>query len=115
MARTEIAINEIPYQGILVETTTAGDATNGMQMSNDGNTLLKCENGGGGAVELTIQSVNDPFGRSEDIVQSVGAGETYFSGPFIPSIWNQPGAKLFVDLDSDVSVTLTAIRYNPRR
>lgn len=115
MARTAITINEIPFQGSLLLTGVAGDATNNHQFDNDGNTLLLVENTDAAAKSVTIQSVDDPFGRSENIALTVAQNTIYAAGPFIPSIWNQPGRTMFVDLDADTGVTFWAVRFNPRR
>lgn len=115
MSRVNVTINEIPYQGSVQLTGVAGDATNDHQMDNDGNTLLMIENTDAASITATIVSVDDPYGRSEDIALTVAQNELYAAGPFIPSIWNQPGRVMFIDLSAAVTVTLWAIRFNPRR
>ncbi len=118
MARTELTVNTIPANGGGIQnlTLTAGDATNDHQFDNDGNTLLYVQNTGAGAVVVTIVSVDDEFGRQEDTVLTVPitTGES-LAGPFLPANFNQPGRKIFVDLDIDAGVSLAAVRYQQRR
>ncbi|KKN48917.1 hypothetical protein LCGC14_0648150 [marine sediment metagenome] len=109
MARTNLPVQSLPGAGASQLTATAGDATNDHEMINDGHTQIIVFNGGVGAVEVTIISVNCSHGRTGNIVQSIPAGQDYKFGPFQAAEWNQPAGKLNIDLDIDTSVTLVAI------
>jgi hypothetical protein len=66
-------------------------------------------------VNVTIISTPDDKGRTQDTVVAVAATGQGIFGPFELAIWNQAGAKVQVDLASDTSLTLAAIRYSPRK
>jgi hypothetical protein len=115
-ARTVIPVQTIPFQGSIADIVyTAGDATNDMQFDNDGNTLLFVKNGGGVTINATVVSVDDEFSRDGDDVITVLAGDDGVGGPYIQSIWNQAGRIAFVDLDTDASVSVAAIKFSPRK
>ena len=111
MPRTAIALQDIPFQGRIGSITmSAADAANDHEFANNGKVLLLVENGDASPHEITIVSVTDFAGRLQDIVQSVAAGDLAIFGPFKPAWWNQVGGLVFVDIDTDVSVTLAALR-----
>lgn len=112
----DIPIQAIGYLGSIVAITfTTADAGNDHDFDNSGNDFLWIQNDGGGAVQVTVVSVADPFGRTGDIVMSVGAAARGVAGPFPQPLFNQSGGRrVNVLLDIDTSVTLAVIRYDPR-
>ncbi len=112
----DIPIQSIGFLGSIAAVSfTAGDAGNDHDFDNSGNDFLWVQNDGGGAVQVTIVSVADPFGRTGDIVMSVAAAGRGVAGPFPGPLFNQSGGKrVNVLLDIDTSVTLAVIRYDPR-
>ncbi len=115
-ARTNIPVQTIPFQGGIGDVVyTAGDATNDMQFDNDGETLVLIKNGGGVTINPNFVSVADEFGRTGDETKAVLAGDDAIFGPFIQSIWNQAGRIMFLDLDTDASVSVAAIKFSPRK
>ncbi|MDT7040875.1 hypothetical protein [Candidatus Nitronereus thalassa] len=114
MPRTAIPVQEIEGNANEEIVYTAGDAANDMLFQNNGRTLLICKNGSVGAIQLTIVSVPDPvLGRTEDIVQSIPAGDDFIVGFLKPSGWNQKSGadagKVYVNLDDDTSVSVAAL------
>lgn len=115
MARTDIPVQTIPFQGSITDAAlTSADATNDHEFSNDGEVILFVKTGGTG-VNVTVVSVPDEFGRTGDEVFAVGTNKESFAGPFIQSIWNQSGAKIHVDLDAETDVKLAAVKFSPRK
>jgi len=111
MPRARITANPIPFQGSDEQLTgTAGDATNDMDFINDGEQLILIDNADASPVAITFVSVADQWGRTQDEVVTVPAGEKGFAGPFTPGIWNQTGGVVHVDMVSDTSLTLYSIK-----
>lgn len=111
MARTAIALQDIPTQGHIGNITmSAADAANDHTIANNGQVLLLCENADAAPHTITIVSVADFAGRVQDIVQAVAAGDFAIFGPFKPAWWNQAGGLLHVDIDTDTAVTFAALR-----
>jgi hypothetical protein len=114
-ARTNIPVQTIPFQGSIAEVAfTAGDAANGMQFDNDGNTLLLIQTTTNATV-TTVVSVDDEFSRDGDDVITTGTNKIGTGGPYIQSIWNQAGRICFVDLDQDTGMSIAAVKYSPRK
>jgi hypothetical protein len=70
-------------------------------------------NGGGGAINVTVPTpATAAQGVAiDDPVVNVPAGEDRFIGPFDLGIFNQSdGSGVYIDLDSDTSVTVAALR-----
>ena len=113
---TDIPIQVIGYLGSIAAVSfTAGDSSNDHDFDNSGNDILWVQNEGGGAVEVTIVSVADQYGRTGDIVMSISAAGRGVAGPFPQTLFNQSGGRRCnVLLDQDTSVTLAVIRFDPR-
>lgn len=116
MARTAIAIVEVPFQnGIQNITYAAADQPNGMKFDNDGSTLLLVINTGAGACTVTIRAVADEAGRTVDVVLVVPitTGRA-IAGPFRPQWWNQRVAPdvgaVGVDFSTGTGVSVAALR-----
>ncbi len=117
MARVEIPIVDVPFQGSLADATAggvAGDATNDHHMRNDGKTQIHIENGSVGVVNVTIISVPDNLGRTQDDSKAIPAGKTGVFGPYKTAAWNQVGGlsdgRVQVDLDVDTTVIVAGVR-----
>lgn len=114
MARTALTVQEIGIHGGSIDaiTWTAGDATNDHEFVNDGKTLLLVKDSTGSQT-VTIQSVEDPFGREEDTVITTTAGEQSIAGPFSKALFNQSDGVVHVDLATDTGISLAAVRFHP--
>lgn len=68
----------------------AGNAasTDYFYMPNDGKTVLCCVCGAL-AKQLTIDAINDKFGRTETLAPTPTSSGTTILGPFPPELWNQ--------------------------
>lgn len=111
--RTELTVQDIVQSG-LNPAYVAADATNDMMFKNDGKTFLHVKNAGAGAVNVTIVSVPDVFGRSGDVVVNISAGAERMIGVFKDFLFNQKSGadvnKIYVNFDVDASVTVAAIK-----
>ena len=67
-------VSEATTPQLNVITATACDATNGNVVAMDNDLLLVVENTTAGAVNFTLTSQNDPYGRLNSPTQSLGAG-----------------------------------------
>ncbi len=117
MARSEIPLNTLAFQGGDASLTTISvSAVDGHYFVNDGNTLLFIFDLAAGATAVaTVVSVDDPFGRQEDLSLTTLVGDMSVGGPFIPAIWNQGGGnQINVDVDiTNANVLLAAVKFSP--
>jgi hypothetical protein len=87
----------------------AGDVGNGNYFTFTADEILLAWNTGGSPYTITIDSVDDPFGRQEDIeTYSIGAGEIAVFGPFKAVGWEQGDGNINVDV-SNVAVELAVL------
>lgn len=117
MARTSIAVQEVPFQGNIAGITLgAVDAVNGMMFPNDGRTLLVVRNADAAGKTVTVKSVADEAGRTGDQVITVAAGAIAVVGPLRRSWWNQPSGadsgNVYVDFSAATNTTIAALRLN---
>ena len=111
----DIPVQSIGFLGSIAAVSfTTGDAGNDHDFVNTGHEILWVQNGGGGAVQVTVVSVACSHGRSSDIVMSVAAAGRGTAGPFPTTLFNQTNGRVNVLLDIDTSVTLAVIRFDPR-
>ena len=103
MARTELTKTIKPggYTGTGVKLNLQpGDATNGNKFKGNGNDLLVVRNTDTASHTVTIVSVDDPYGRQENISSySIPAGETHIFGPFPTMGWLQSDGYIYTDCD----------------
>lgn len=91
-------------------TMTAADVANMNQVTFGGEDLVIAHNTGGSPYTLTITSVADPFGRTQDITTySIPAGEYAIFGPFKAAGWLQSDGKLYLAA-SNASVLLGVVK-----
>jgi hypothetical protein len=110
MARTVINRQDIVVTG-LAPVYSAGDLANGHQFDNDGNTFLHVKNTGAGACTVTIQTYGKVGGASLTnltVVVPITTGDRMI-GPFDPTVFNQAGGAVYVDLSTGTGVTLAAL------
>lgn len=114
MSRVILSLQETLRTGLEV-TYASADAANDHSFDNRGqNVLLHVKNGGGGAVQVTIDTPGTIDGLAiPNQVVSIPAGEERFFGPFRNDLYGQGDQTLtravLVDLDIDTSVTIAAI------
>lgn len=118
MARTVLTSQTTNRSGLTVS-YTAGDAANGHEFNNDGETkIVHVKNGGVGTLTITIPTPGTVDGLAiADRTVTVGAGVEMFIGPFKNSRYGNNGASagsglvdVYLDLDVDASVTLAVIK-----
>jgi hypothetical protein len=109
MARTAIALQEIKSNAGASVAFAAADSVNGMQVQNDGQTILEVANAGVASTNVTVHSVPCSHGRTQDLVVAVAAGASGHLGPFSKDCWNQSGGLLTLDFSIGTSVTIAAI------
>lgn len=114
MARTALAIQDIPANSGAQLVTAAPDSANGNMFDNDGTVELVVRNGSGAPVTPTIVSVPCSHGRSGDQAPAIAAGAMAVLGPFSPDLFNQrsgvDAGKVYVNWSASASVTVTARR-----
>lgn len=113
MARTVIPVQNVGFQGDLNPIAyTAADATNDHTIQNDspGTVMLLAKNADASPHTLTAKGVADQWGHIVDLVTIVAATTDAIMGPFAPQVWNQADGLINIDIDTDVSVSLAAIR-----
>ena len=105
MARTSLTKTSIPggYSGTGKKlTVAAADTTNQNSFKANGNDLVVAHNTDSGSHTVTITSVEDRYGRTEDISSySIPAGEIHIFGPFPTHGWQQTDGSIYLESDSD--------------
>lgn len=108
MARTALTAIQATRSGTTLPPATAGDATNGNSIANDGRVILIVKNTNGASTSRTItfatvrsvDSLANPT-RSETLT----AGETQVFGPFSPTDY---GNTLAINVDN-AELTIQAV------
>jgi hypothetical protein len=91
-------------------TFLAADVANMEQFVSTGKEMILARNVGGGPFLITVNSVNDPFNRTGDIVDySLGALEFAMFGPFDRTGWKQVGGFIFFEANN-VAIEFAVIR-----
>jgi len=108
--RVDVPVQPPAGAGTAILTNTPADAANNHEFVNDGRTVLVVKNGGAGATVVDIIAVSCSHGRVGDVSQSIAAGIDQQFGPFPQGEWNQPNAKINVDVSVDTDVELIALR-----
>lgn len=99
-------------------TFTAATTALGHYFVNTGHERLLARNLDAAAKTVTIKSVDDIYGRSEDIVLTVpaavaGVPGLAFAGPFNPGLFNQTASadlgKVFVETSADTALALAVV------
>lgn len=107
----DITVQQVSIVGLVNPTMTAA-AGGGDTFSNDGNTIFKVANGGGGAITVTFNDTGSvaPSGATAfdaDVDVSVGAGEDAYIGPFSTARFAQ---SVGVTYSGVTTVTVAALR-----
>ncbi len=107
MARTELTKTTRPgsYAGSgTALTMTGADTTNQNSFKANGGDLVIAHNTDTASHTITINSVDDRYGRQEDITaESIAAGEIRIFGPFKTHGWMQSDGQIYLEAD-DASV-----------
>lgn len=92
-------------------TFLAADVGNFEQFVTTGKELILARNVGGGPFTITINSVNDPFNRTNDVTAySLGVGEIAIFGPFDRTGWKQAGSSFIFFEANNVAIEFAVIR-----
>lgn len=102
MARTTLTKTEAKKNGygstLVALTMAAADTTNQNDFVAEGDDLIVIHNTGGSPYTVTINSVADPFGRTQDVnAVSVPAGEYRIFGPLKTLGWMQSTGKIHLE------------------
>jgi hypothetical protein len=104
MARTELTKTTKPgsYSGSgAALTMTGADTSNQNSFKANGGDLVIAHNTDTSAHTVTINSVDDRYGRQEDIsAESIAAGEIRIFGPFKIHGWMQSDGHIYLEADS---------------
>jgi len=112
MPRTALTVQQILIDGI-APSFVAGDAVNHHSFSNTGEELLEVKNTGGAPVTVTIKANGVKVGGVlvPDVTVSVPATTgVKMIGRMDPSVFNQAGGLVNVDLSSGTGITIAAFR-----
>lgn len=88
---------------------TAADTTNKERVKLRRGELIIAQNSDASAHSVTVTSVDDKYGRQEDITYSVGASEYAVIGPFLPHGWQQSDGYLYFEADN-TNVSFAIVR-----
>lgn len=109
MARQTLTKTTAPgcYAGTSTAVTmTAADTSNYEEFTLTGKELLIIYNSGGSSYTWTATSVDDSFGRSEDITtESIAAGAIRVFGPISTAGWQQTDGKFYMQASN------TAVKF----
>jgi len=102
MARTVLTVTNVPspYAGASAAVTmTAADTTNKNSFPLTGREIVIAQNTGASSRTVTITSVDDRYGRSEDIAaESIAAGAIQVYGPGLAlEGWQQTDGSLYLE------------------
>jgi hypothetical protein len=109
--RTPVTVQDLNQKGGQTITFAAIDAVNGMQIPNDGNTVILMKTAAGEGYTLTIASFTDPYDRLGDKTDIVGAsvGPRAY-GPFNPNtVWGDGHGLLYFDFTGTGSIAAVKI------
>ena len=93
-------------------TMAAADTSNQNQFTASGNDLIVAHNTGASPYTVTINSVDDRYGRAENIAAySLGAGEYAVFGPFKKHGWGQTDKMIYLEAsNADVKFGVVKIQ-----
>jgi len=102
MARTVLTVTNVPspYAGASAAVTmSAGDTANKTSVRRTGREIVIDPDPGGSSRTVTITSVDDRYGRSEDIAaESIAAGAIQVYGPGLAlEGWQQTDGSLYLE------------------
>jgi len=112
MARTSLTPISVvgPYASDLASITwTAADPTNKNQFVLTGRELILIRNNDASTHNVTLSSVNDPYGRTGDITKSIPAGayRAFWAGAVLG--WIQSDGKFYLEAD-DANVEFAILK-----
>ncbi len=113
MAKTALAIQDIPANSGAQLTEATPDAVNGNMFPNDGNVVLVVTNSDAAAKTVTVASVPCSHGRTGDVVVNVAASSRAEIGPFSTDLFNQravDAGNVYVSWSASVNVKVCARR-----
>lgn len=112
MARTALTKTTKPgsYSGTAKEVAfEIVDDTNGNKFKANDNDLVLIKNDTGGAVEVTVKSTEDRYGRTEDITKSIPDGEIHMVGPLNVHGWIQSDGYIYIDSGAGIEIGIVSL------
>ncbi len=104
------SIADYSTPGVAAIILTSSDVPNKEQTKLTGKEMLLIRNLAPGTETVSIDSVEDEFGRTKNITNySLSAGENSLFGPFAPNEWAQPDGNLFFST-SDLQMLIAVLR-----
>ena len=113
MARTELTKTDLP--GKYVDAANdlnlqAMDAVNGNSFASTGDEFLILKNDDVAQQTVTVKSVEDKYGRAEDIDIVLEADEIKVHGPYPIEGWRQADKMIYLDTtDADVKAAVMSL------
>ncbi len=117
MARGSIAIQEVGSDLVLADVvfTAVVAADDAVITGVTENTIILVKNTSGAAAEsVTIASVNDVYGRSGDITQSIADTKIAAFGKFLPLNWYVSGTTTINIDTADSNLSVAAVNFGYR-
>lgn len=112
MARGVLNVQQVALSG-LTPAYGAGNAVDGHQFANEGETMLHVKNAGVSPCTVTIKTNGYKVGGitipDQTVVVPANNGDKQI-GPFDPTIFNQVGGVVWIDLSEAAGVTLGAFK-----
>lgn len=116
MARVDIPVQEAGFISEIDQLTfTSADAANDHSFENSGKEVLLVKNDDASSKTVTVVSVADPYGRTEDLSVVVPANSVGFVNLLLPSLFNQSDGTVHLDLTADTSLSFAAVRVDTRK
>ena len=113
MAKSAITVQQLsgPFAGDMDDLTfAAGDAENGNYFTFTGKEIIIAYNSDAtNPYDVTLTSVDDPYGRDEDIVKEVAAEEYAIFEASDLTGWRQSGGQFYVTVEN-AAVLVAVIR-----
>lgn len=89
-------------------TFAATDLANGNQFASTGKEVIVVRNDDASSQSITLKSVNDPYGRSGDLVKAIAANAYAMIGPVSDIGWKQTDGNIYIDT-TDVDLMIAVI------
>ncbi len=114
--RVDIPVQELGFIGNINDLTlTAGDSANNHSAVNSGREVLIMENTDASPHTATIVSVACSHARTGNILLATAATAIGIAGPFPPSLFNQTGSLVNIDLDVSTGVSFAWVAINQQK
>lgn len=111
MARTDLTVTPINRSGVDLTAILEAFNADGEKVLNGGDVFVVVYNGSGGTRTVTVTTPRTVDGLAvADLTATVDTTDYLLLGPFPTDTFNNSDGKVYVDVDSETSVTVGAFR-----